>query len=292
MQLRLMAKLELAEGAEMPLNARGAWRVARLALCGLASAVASHGLHAQPQIAGKAAPTPAAIISPAPQAGMIEWSSLSARQREALQPLANDWQFLERSSQDKWLALANRFPAMNAEERIRVQARMTQWARMSAAERGKARLRFQRAKQISPQEKQAQWNAYQSLPEEQRRQLAEKALAKQHAAAASRDKKRTPESDGSPKSNLVTPPRRGETPLKPVAPTVVQAQPGATTTLISKRPTPAPHLKPGLPKVAATPSLVDSTTLLPKQGPQGVTPPGAAASAAQPGSPSKPARHP
>ena len=53
-----------------------------------------------------------------------------------------------------------------------------------------------------------------------------------------------------------------------IAPTVVQAKPGATTTLISRQPSPPPHQSSGLPKIAATPDFVDRTTLLPKKGPQ------------------------
>ena len=54
-----------------------------------------------------------------------------------------------------------------------------------------------------------------------------------------------------------------------VGPTVVQRGAGATTTLVSKPATPPLHQQAGLPKVAATPGFVDSTTLLPKRGAQG-----------------------
>jgi len=54
-----------------------------------------------------------------------------------------------------------------------------------------------------------------------------------------------------------------------VAPTVVQAKPGATTNLMSRSATPPTHQQPGLAKIAATPGLVDSVTLLPRRGSQG-----------------------
>jgi hypothetical protein len=57
--------------------------------------------------------------------------------------------------------------------------------------------------------------------------------------------------------------------VKPVAPTVVQAKPGATTTLMTRAPSPPPHQKPGQPKIEAQPDQVDRTTLLPQRGPQG-----------------------
>ncbi|TXC65911.1 hypothetical protein FSC37_07780 [Piscinibacter aquaticus] len=49
----------------------------------------------------------------------------------------------------------------------------------------------------------------------------------------------------------------------------MQAAPGATTSLISKRPTPPAHQQPGLPKIAASPGFVDKQTLLPQRGAQG-----------------------
>jgi len=61
---------------------------------------------------------------------------------------------------------------MPAEERQRIQERMSEWARMTPEERGRARLQFQEARQISPQQRQARWDAYLALPEEERRALA------------------------------------------------------------------------------------------------------------------------
>jgi hypothetical protein len=56
--------------------------------------------------------------------------------------------------------------------------------------------------------------------------------------------------------------------VKPVAPTIVQAKPGATTTLMTRRAEPPAHQKPGQPKIAAKPDQVNSQTLLPQRGPQ------------------------
>ncbi|WP_374592160.1 DUF3106 domain-containing protein [Aquabacterium sp.] len=237
-----------------------------------------YALPAQATIAVAAtAVTPASARS----GNSIAWTSLTANQRSALAPLQKDWTELDSVSQEKWLALANRFPRMSEAERTRVQARMTDWAHMTASERGKARLRYQRAKEVSPEERQAQWAAYQSLPEEQRRKLAEDAAKHRSTTGngAISGHPSTPYGAAGTKSNIVPAPKRGDN-LKSIAPTVVQAKPGVTTNLVSKRPSPAPHLQPGLPKVAATPGLVDSITLLPKQGPQGVKTPSPAASGA------------
>ena len=164
---------------------------------------------------------------------------------------------------------------MPAEEQLRVQQRMAEWARLSPNERAQARLQFQEVQQISPAERQAKWGAYQALSPDERKTLAQQAKpvarpasAPKAASAAAASTKR----DGAP---AVT----QSVPLRPVAPTVVQAKPGATTTSMTTRATPPPHHQPGMPKIAATKGFVDPATLLPQRGPQGAAVRTAAASA-------------
>ena len=83
-------------------------------------------------------------------------------------------------------------------------------------------------------------------------------------------------SAGDPKTNLVPTPNGSANAPAAVAPTVVKAGTGATTTLVTQRPTPPLHQQSGLPKIAATKGFVDPVTLLPKRGAQGL---GMAASA-------------
>ena len=217
----------------------------------------------------------------------VTWQELTPAQRRALKPLERDWRLISADQKQKWAELAGRFPALTPDERGRVQARMAEWAQMTPQERGQARINFQEAKTVSPQDRQAQWEAYQALSPEQKRQLAARAaqparpdghppnalLSPQGRAAAN---------DGSPaaKTNIVPNPAHAQPPRQ-VAPTVVQAQPGATTTLINKRPAPPPHQQIGVPKIAATPEFVDRATLLPQRGPQGAATRGAAASEPQ-----------
>lgn len=190
-----------------------------------------------------------------------DWSQLTVAQRQALQPLTADWHRLDAPSRDKWLALANRFPNMRADEQARVQERMRDWARTSPEQRGQARLRYQQAQSLSKEERQAKWEAYQSLSPDERAHLADE--AKQRGKA---DKRHTERDGGTPSPRPAG--GREKPTLKPVAPAVVQAQPGATTSLISRRPAPAPHVKAGQPKIAASPAEVDSDTLLPHRAPK------------------------
>jgi Protein of unknown function (DUF3106) len=253
-----------------------------LALCGSSSA-----LHAQPGPPKPAGAGAGVSVQPAPEQGPT-WSALKPAQRQALKPLERDWAGIDAPRKSKWLEIAERYPTMAPQDQERMQARMSEWARMTPQERSQTRLQFQGAKQVPQRDRQASWEAYQALPEEQRRELANRArpvaaapAVPAAAASAARSspaaaaKAQRPDNlarEGvQPKVNAV-PARGAVPPPKPVAPSVVQAKPGATTTLISKPPSPPAHQPSGSPKIAATPDYVDKKTLLPQTGAQSTAP--------------------
>jgi Protein of unknown function (DUF3106) len=207
------------------------------------------------------------------------WTSLTATQKTALAPLKDDWVQIDNARRQKWIELANRFPRIPAEERERIQQRMTDWSRMSTADRGRARLAFQQSRDFSAGELQARWQAYQALPDEERQRLASQSRpAPRSAAVAPTALARASQINDSGKSakrNVVSP--TSTSAVRTVAPSMVQAKPGATTSPVNKTAAPPSHTQPGLPKVAATPNFVDPATLLPRRGAQ------AAAMAARPG---------
>jgi Protein of unknown function (DUF3106) len=203
------------------------------------------------------------------------WSALAPAHKEVLAPLQRDWASIDADRKAKWIEVASRFPAMSPLDRQRVQERMAEWSRMTPSERGQARLQFQEAKQLSPEDRQARWDAYSSLPEAQRRELAQRAKPVAAASATNGAAKPAPATRAdspktaglSEKRNLV--PSGNGAPSKAVSPTVVQAKPGATTNLVTRL-APAPnHQQAGLPKIAATEGFVNPSTLLPKRGAQG-----------------------
>ncbi len=195
------------------------------------------------------------------------WAGLSAQQRSVLAPLQRDWHTIDAPRKAKWLEVAARFPSMPVEERQRVQERMTDWARMTPVERGRARLTFQESKQLTQEQKQQRWEAYQALPDAQRQALADRAkpaadMRKTASAAA-------PFSASVPKKTAEPARAAASAPLvKPVTPMIVQARPGATTTLMTSPVAPPAHQQPGQPKIAAKPDQVNRQTLLPQRGPQ------------------------
>ncbi|MBX3602118.1 MAG: DUF3106 domain-containing protein [Rubrivivax sp.] len=191
------------------------------------------------------------------------WAALTATQQQALAPLREHWSRIDAERKQKWLQMADRFARLPASERERLQDRMADWARLSPEQRARARLQYQETRRLPPDERQAHWEAYQALTEDERRALAERRRSAERAARSTADARRS----GSGKRHIVQP--VAAPPRKVVAPTVVQAGPGATTLPVTRRAAPPVHHQAGLPKVAATPGFVDKATLLPQRGPQG-----------------------
>lgn len=200
------------------------------------------------------------------------WAELDRAQQKVLEPLRGSWDDMDAARKDKWVDLARRYPNLSAAEQQRVRSRMAEWSSLSASQRGQARLHYQEARQVPPEERQARWDAYRSLSEEERRALAERATRRD----AARDKPQallgigppTPPTALQNKANLVPSQPDASTAPKAVSPTTVQAGVGATTRPISQRAAPPAHQAPGLPKIGAQPGFVDAQTLLPKRGPQ------------------------
>lgn len=218
-------------------------------------------------------PPPVALKSAGkhPAGEGVAWSALRPNQQSALRPLEGEWDRIDATRKNKWLEIANKFPSMSAAEQARIQARMTDWTKLTPRERSQARLNFREVQQVPAPERKAKWDAYQALPPDQQQQLAARAAPAGRKASA-------PTASLSAKSNTVPNPAHAPRP-KAIAATVVQAQPGATTNLITKRPSPPAHQKAGMPKIAVAPGYVDQLTLLPKRGPQGAATRSAAASA-------------
>jgi hypothetical protein len=189
------------------------------------------------------------------------WASLTPAQQAALAPLKRDWPSIDAARKEKWLELAGRFPSMPEPERRRVQERMTEWAHLSPEERGRARLQYQEARSVKPQERREQWDAYQTLPPEQKRALANRSQSVPGVAPAGNGKP----SPGQ-KAPGATPPARDKAAGLAAEPAVVQGKPGASTTLISNAPVPAKS-KPAPSKMGASPGRVNRTTLLPQNAP-------------------------
>lgn len=199
--------------------------------------------------------TPSALSVPP-----ANWRELSAKQQALLAPLERDWPEISDTQRSKWLSATPTLATMSGEEIKRVHDRIRDWTMLSGSERLNARISFQVSRQLTPEQRQARWEAYQALPAEERRVLAEKAMARRQALAEAPARAAKPlraqrSSDAAPVSpQLVTPAL--------VTSILVQAKPGATTVLITRDLARPAHLKSQQPRLV-DPSLLDPHTLLP-----------------------------
>ena len=115
---------------------------------------------------------------------------------------------------------------------------MAEWAKLTPAERGQARMNFEEARQLPAPDRSARWEAYQALPVEQRQQFAARTAFGGQRIARNRPAPQPPtvgRDSKEAKFNVVPNPALTLAP-KQVAPTMMQASPGATTTLITRLP--------------------------------------------------------
>lgn len=158
--------------AKLPRALRTLWGAAVLCFGSLAA-------QAQPAAApGSQAATPVQTQPAAtstPKAA--SWQRLSAAQKQALAPLARGWDSFTPTHQRKWMAISKNYATLPASEQAKMHARMAEWAALSPQERAQARLNFgittEIARELTPAEKLAKWQAYQALPPQERQKLAE-----------------------------------------------------------------------------------------------------------------------
>ncbi|RZL35565.1 MAG: DUF3106 domain-containing protein [Rubrivivax sp.] len=225
--------------------------------------------------AAQAAVRPRVLTKPVAPAALsvppATWSGLTPKQQALLAPLERDWQEISDTQRSKWLSATPTLATMSGEEIKRVHDRIRDWTMLSGSERSTARIGFQVSRQLTPEQRQARWEAYQALPEEERKALAERAVARRQALAEAPARAAKP---------LVTQ-RRSDAPPAPaklvtpalVTSTLVQAKPGATTVLITRDLAQPRRQALAMPPLMADPQLIDPNTLLPlKKTPPASTP--------------------
>ena len=117
-----------------------------------------------------------------------DWSQLTVAQQQALAPLAPTWKTgMSEPQKRKWIEISKNFGGLAPEAQATLHSRMTQWVALSPQERAQARLNFGKtnelAKQLTPEEKKAQWETYQALPAGEKQRLAATASPKPAGAA-------------------------------------------------------------------------------------------------------------
>ena len=106
------------------------------------------------------------------------WKNLNDNQKQALGSLSREWDSMDEVHQKKWLGIANKYSTMSAEEKIRVQERVNAWVNLTPKQRMDVRENFTKTSKITAEKKSEQWQQYQQLNEEEKKQLANQAKNK------------------------------------------------------------------------------------------------------------------
>lgn len=80
------------------------------------------------------------------------WSLLSDNERKILMPLADKWEVMGSLQQEKWRAIAKKYPSLPQREQQKLQRRMTRWAGVAPEQRAVARKKFKTYKKKKPEE--------------------------------------------------------------------------------------------------------------------------------------------
>jgi hypothetical protein len=140
------------------------------------------GLAAGPVLAQSPAPASPMTATQARTVTHPFWNELSAEQREALGPLASDWDKFDSDRKRKWLTMAAKYPNMSPEGKKRFHERAPQLSKLTPEQRETARENFHHAYSLPADERQALTQKYQGLPEERKKALAAQAHTKKPAA--------------------------------------------------------------------------------------------------------------
>ena len=105
------------------------------------------------------------------------WSQLTPSQRQALAPLASSWDAgMSEPQKRKWLEISKNYTGMTPQAQATLNSRMNEWVALSPQQRAQARLNFGKtqelARELTPEEKKARWEAYQALSPEEKQKLA------------------------------------------------------------------------------------------------------------------------
>ncbi len=138
---------------------------------------------AQTPTVTRTAPAQTGKITAARSEAAPTWKSLTPTQREALAPLAPVWGEISSNRKRKWIVLSANFKALSPQDRATLHGRMNEWASLSSVERNRARLNFALTRDLPHEEKKAQWEAYQALSPEQKKQFAAQANTRASGAA-------------------------------------------------------------------------------------------------------------
>jgi hypothetical protein len=126
---------------------------------------------AQPPAAVHAAGT---TLHPAARPVEPTWMHLNAEQRDALGPLAGQWDSFDAIRKKRWLEIAVHYKDLSPEAQQRMHERMPELARLTPQERAAARENFRKAYSLPADKRKELTQQFQELPEDSKHALADR----------------------------------------------------------------------------------------------------------------------
>lgn len=117
------------------------------------------GIGAIAQIMLSPGKAPAVIFHPS------GWNLLTDDEQKILLPLADKWEGMGSIQQEKWRAIARKYPSLPPRQQQKIQRRMTRWAAVAPEQRAIARKKFQSFKKKKPDEQErvlSAWHSHQA----------------------------------------------------------------------------------------------------------------------------------
>ena len=104
------------------------------------------------------------------EAGQPLWAELKPQQKEALAPLAQEWNSMDAAKKKKWLGIAKRYPGMTSSEQHQTQLHMRDWNSLTPEQRELAREKYKTIKKLPPEKRleiKRKWREQGQAPEGQ-----------------------------------------------------------------------------------------------------------------------------
>lgn len=89
-------------------------------------------------------------VNPAAAEPYKSWPRLTAQQREALQPLATQWDSLPSKLQKNLLKAASHYPQLSTDKKKLFQSQLEKWSKLTPEQRQRAREKFLAFKKVRP----------------------------------------------------------------------------------------------------------------------------------------------
>lgn len=93
------------------------------------------------------------LLAPVALAGVTPWMKLTPIQREALAPLAKQWDALPENYQRDMLGLTKHYEKLTPEQKTRLRTRLLDWNRLTPQQRAQARQKFTAFSKAPPEKR-------------------------------------------------------------------------------------------------------------------------------------------